>query len=282
MNFGRSFTPAITINDDKGGKGSHSFQTMEVGPDGTIYAAWLDPRDRKTDPPGTQSIYFARSINRGASFEKNIKVAGGVCPCCRPAIAFDESGKVFISWRHVYKGNNRVIVVASSEDQGLTWSKPVRVTQEGWRINGCAHSGPSMKYVKGKLFVVWYTSADNKPSLRAARSVDGGKSFEFLGEVQGRVHDANHPNVKIINDKAWVIFQGRDPDSKDEWTKVSPWIVNITNKGKFSSPAQLPSLGDSVSYPSLFSGTGGRVYATWTELGENGPKTVLCRGRLHN
>jgi len=139
-----------------------------------------------------------------------------------------------------------------------------------------------MKYVNGKLFVVWYTGADNKPSLRAGRSSDDGKSFEFLGEVQGRVHDANHPNVKIINDKAWVIFQGRDPGSKDEWAKVSPWVISITSEGRFSSPAQLPSLGDSVSYPSIFPGTGGRVYATWTELAENGPKTVLCRGRLHN
>jgi len=282
MNFGRSFTPAITINDDEGGKASHSFQTMEVGPDGTIYAAWLDSRNRKTDPPGTQSLYLARSVNRGASFEKNIKITSGVCPCCRPSIAFGDSGKVFITWRQVFEGDNRIVVVATSENKGQTWSAPVRVTQEGWRINGCPHSGPSMKYVNGKLFVVWYTGADNKPSLRAGRSSDDGKSFEFLGEVQGRVHDANHPNVKIINDKAWVIFQGRDPGSKDEWAKVSPWVISITSEGRFSSPAQLPSLGDSVSYPSIFPGTGGRVYATWTELAENGPKTVLCRGRLHN
>ena len=72
MNFGRSFTPAIKVNDEEA-KGYHSFQTMEVGPDGTIYVAWLDGRDRETNPPGTGSLYIAKSINQGKSFGKNIK-----------------------------------------------------------------------------------------------------------------------------------------------------------------------------------------------------------------
>ncbi len=279
MNFGRSFTPAVIVNDAEA-KGYHSFQTMEVGPDGTIYFAWLDGRDRETNPPGTGSLYIAKSVDQGKTFGKNIKVSGAICPCCRPAIAFDDSGKVFISWRHVYEGDNRVVVVSTSEDKGDTWSDKVRVTKEGWKINGCAHSGPTMSTVNGKLFVAWYSGANNRSSLRGAISSDGGKNFEYLGEIQGEVLDANHPDIQVIGDDAWVIFQGREPSVDNGWGNIRPWLMKISGMGKPSQPEMLPSLGDSVSYPLLFAGSGGRVYATWTELAEGGQKAVLCRGRL--
>ena len=152
MNFGRSFTPAITVNDDNE-KTYHSFQTMEVGPDGTIYVAWLDGRGKETNLPGTSSLYMARSFDHGTTFGENIKIAGDVCPCCRPALAFDDSGKIYVSWRHVYKDHNRVVVVSTSNDKGEIWSEKTLVIKEGWKVNGCPHSGATMKFQDGKLFM---------------------------------------------------------------------------------------------------------------------------------
>ncbi len=281
MNFGRSFSEPIVVNDEVG-HAYHSFQTMEVAPDGTIYVAWLDGRDKKTNPPGTGSLYISKSVDGGATFGKNIKVSGAICPCCRPALAFDETGRVYISWRHVYEGHNRIIVVATSEDKGETWSEKIKVTEQGWKINGCAHSGPSMAYANGNLFVVWYTGADNKASLQAAISSDSGKSFRNLGEIQGNVLDANHPAIGMNGNEAWIIFQGRDPNLKDGWGTTRPWLTKITSSGETYSPQVIPFTGESVAYPQLFLGTGSRIYATWTELTSNGHKAVLCRGRLQN
>ncbi len=279
MNFGRSFTTPVKVNDDDE-KSYHSFQTMEVGPDGTIYVAWLDGRGKETNVPGSSSLYLARSLDKGATFGANIKIAGDVCPCCRPSIAFDEKGKVFISWRHVKKDNTRFVVVASSNDKGSTWSKKVHAAPEGWQINGCPHSGASIDYKNGKLFVVWYSGKGNKAALRASISSDGGKSFRFLGEVQGAVLDSNHPDVNIINGDAWVVFQGRDPEEKKGWGLNQAWILKISQSGTVSLPQKIPFLGNSVAYPYLFAGSGGRIYATWTEMTESGTKAVLCRGRI--
>ena len=91
MNFGKSFEPAIRVNDDTG-KASQSFFTMEVGPDGAIYVIWIDGRDKKSGKPGTSSVYIARSLDQGKTFEKNIKIAGDICPCCRTALAFGDNG----------------------------------------------------------------------------------------------------------------------------------------------------------------------------------------------
>jgi len=112
-------------------------------------------------------------------------------------------------------------------------------------------------------------------------SLDGGKSFKFMDEIQGKVLDANHPDIQVINGEAWVVFQGRDPKSADGWGVIRPWLLKISGEGKISRPEMVPFLGDSVAYPYLFKGNGGRIYATWTEISESGPKAVLCRGRIN-
>ena len=281
MNFGRSFNPAIQVNDDVG-KASQSFFTMEVAPDGTIYVIWLDGRDKKSNKPGTTSVYLARSVNKGKSFEKNIKIAGDICPCCRTALAFGDNGEIFASWRHVYDDNERVIVVATSLDDGKTWSKPVKVSETGWKINGCAHSGPAMKYVGGKLFISWYTGKNDKASLKFAYSPDNGKSFQVTKDINGPVLDANHPDIVVIGKEAWVIFQGRDPILEGGWGRDKAWLVKVSSDINISSPSPLPSTGKGVAYPYLFKGNGGRIYAMWTEIGDEGPQVMLCRGRIQS
>ena len=279
MNFGRSFNSSIRVNDDIG-KASQSFFNMEVAPDGNIFITWLDGRDKKTNLPGSSSIYMARSVDQGKSFGKNIKISGDICPCCRPALAFGDNGEMFDSWRHVFEDHERIIVVASSLDRGKTWSKPVKVSDKGWKINGCAHSGPAMRYVGGKLFVTWYTGKNDKANLKFAYSLDKGKSFLKEKNIQGSVLDANHPNMTILGNEAWVIFQGRDPNLEGGWSRDKAWLLKISSNGNTSKPSALPVAGGGVFYPQLYKGNGGRVYAVWTDLGEGGSRVMLCRGRI--
>jgi len=279
MNFGKSFDPAIRVNDDEG-KASQSFFTMEVGPDGNIYVIWLDGRDRKSG--GSSSVYIARSVDHGKTFEKNIKISGDICPCCRTALAFGDNGEIFATWRHVYADNERIIVVATSLDGGKSWSDPVKVTKTGWKINGCAHSGPAMKYVGGKLFITWYTGKNEKASLKFAHSSDNGKSFQVAEDIDGQVLDANHPDIAVIGKEAWIIFQGRDPKQQGGWGRDKAWLVRVSAEVKVTKPSSLPSTGGGVAYPYLFKGNGGRIYAMWTEIGEKGPHVMLCRGRIQS
>ena len=280
MNFGKSFSPAIRVNDDDG-KASQSFFTMEVAPDGTVYIAWLDGRHKKSGKRGTSSIYLARSFDQGKTFGKNIKIAADICPCCRPALAFGNNGEIFASWRHVYPDNERIIVVATSRDGGETWSDPVKTIETGWKINGCAHSGPAMKYLGEKLLITWYTGRNEKASLKFAFSYDKGQSFQIAEDLNGSILDANHPDIAVVGNEAWVIFQGRDPTENEGWGREGAWLVRINEEGKASDPVPLPSTGGSVAYPYLFPGNGGRVYATWTEIGDKGSNVVLCRGRIN-
>lgn len=277
IDFGHSFLPAVTVNDD-GGETYQSFFAMETGSEGSLYLAWIDFRDSKTDPPGTASIYLARSGDQGATFGKNVKVAGGVCPCCRPAVAVDKSGVVHVAWRHVLENNVRDLAIASSADQGKSWSAPSRVAVDGWSLEGCPHSGPTMAALPGGLFIAWYTGAGDRASLRLARSTDA-KTFSAPAPVEQSLHDSNHPHLVAVGEEPWIIFQARTPDPRGAWGPTKAVVVRCDASGRPDAPMILPSLGGSVGYPRLSVGNAGRIYATWTETGPQGTSVVLCRGR---
>ena len=121
---------------------------------------------------------------------------------------------------------------------------------------------------------------NDKANLKFAFSLDKGKSFLKEKNIQGSVLDANHPNMTILGNEAWVIFQGRDPNLEGGWSRDKAWLLKILSNGNTSKPSALPVAGGGVFYPQLYKGNGGRVYAVWTDLGEGGSRVMLCRGRI--
>ncbi|QXD15065.1 glycoside hydrolase [Rhodocaloribacter litoris] len=205
---GRTFEPALSVNSDAGDRpSSHTFHDLAVGPDGTVYIAWLDGRARDAmraetattnrsgvPAPGTHGSHdpgrhdhavlpgielrVAVSRDGGRSFEETAVVAADTCPCCRTALAVAEEGTVYLAWRHIFPGGERDIALARSTDGGRTFTEPVRVHADRWRIDGCPHAGPSLALDRaGRLHVAWYTGVETRAGLYYAMSADGGRTF---------------------------------------------------------------------------------------------------------
>ena len=172
---GRTFEPAIYVNDDAGAAvTSHTFHDMVVGPDGTGYVSWIDGRRGLDDP----DIRVAASRDGGISFGAGTIVDEGVCPCCRTAIAAGPDGTVYAAWRKHFAGGVRDVVVARSTDGGLSFGEPVPVADDGWVFPGCPHAGPALAVApSGTLHVGWYTGKDGAAGLFLATSDDGGMTF---------------------------------------------------------------------------------------------------------
>jgi len=278
LDFGRSFLSTVRVNDDMS-NAAQSFHQMKVAKDGTIFIAWVDGRQEGQEE-SRESVYLARSIDKGKTFENNIRISGNVCHCCKPAIAFGKSGQVFVSWRHEFPNNIRKVVVASSQDNGLTWSKPIPVSNRGWQIDGCINSGPALDYINGKLYVAWFTGADSRSALKFSWSSDGGASFYSIGKIQEGVSNPNYPQIENVNGEPWIIFQGTDANAKTRKKFIQAWIVKITEEGRLSLPQAISDSQSDIEFPYLYSGDKGRVYATWTSLTNSGRRIVMSRGRM--
>jgi hypothetical protein len=195
LDGGRTFEPAIFVNDDAAGPpSSHTFQDLAVGGDGTIYISWIDGRERtraESAPdagaagehahhaggmPGSQ-VRVARSTDGGGTFGSGVVVHENVCPCCRTSLAVHGT-RVAVSFRSS-EGNLRDIVVAQSTDGGMTFGAPVRVHADSWQVESCPHAGASLAFDgDGRLHVVWYTGAEERQGLWYARTAGDASGFE--------------------------------------------------------------------------------------------------------
>ncbi len=179
---GRSFEAPEFVNDDATDEpAGHTFHDLSVGADGTVYVSWLDSRHSRTE------VRIAASRDRGRTFSPEVVVARGTCQCCRTAIAVSGSN-VYLAWRHIYDDNIRDIAFARSMDGGRTFSEPIRVRTDGWMIEGCPHSGPSLTVDEDDaVHITWYTAADPSVGLHYAVSGDGGSTFTSDGMLQSDV-----------------------------------------------------------------------------------------------
>ena len=276
------WSPAKILNDD-GLPVSHSFQSAAVGPDGTIYAAWLDGRDGRSTTEGatggTTSIFLTKSTDGGKSFSKNVRVARNVCPCCRVAFGF-VGDKVLLAWRQVEAGDIRDIYFASSTDRGDTWETGKPVFRDGWKIKGCPHVGPSMATLNGKVYVTWFSEGAGDPSIYLAVSSDAGKTFAPRQKISVGTTDPTHPQITLGEDRIGITFQARDAKVKGGWGKVSVWYREVRADGALSPLIKAAEGKGNLTYPTVALGLSGRVFLGWTETVEGLSKAMLLRGRV--
>jgi hypothetical protein len=284
------WSPAITVNDDLQPV-SHGFQTAAVAPDGTIYAAWLDGRNRSANETkhhehggedaftgGTSDLYIARSTDQGKTFQKNVLVAGHICPCCRPSIAFTRN-RVLIAWRQVAPGDIRDIYTAASSDGGLSWSKPRRVDRDDWKIKGCPHVGPSMASLGNRLYVAWFSEGGGKPAIYSAFTTDGGESFSTKQVISAGTTDPTHPQIAADDDRIAIVFQARDGAAESGWGKRGVYYREIDSSGRISDLIRAAEGKTGASYPFVALGMSGRMFIGWTETENELQRAYLLRGR---
>lgn len=203
---GRTFDPAVTVNDDAGGPpASHTFQDLLVTEGGAVVVSWIDSRGAERDGaahhghaageqtpdrqtlPGHRGpeIRVARSTDGGRSFSASSVVSVDACPCCRTAMAAGPDGTIYLAWRHIFEGNVRDIVIARSTDGGARFDAPRRVHEDGWVYDGCPHAGPSLAVTRdGMVHVAWYTGKEGAAGLFHAASIDGGETFGVPRPIQ--------------------------------------------------------------------------------------------------
>ncbi|MBV9774362.1 MAG: exo-alpha-sialidase [Gemmatimonadetes bacterium] len=276
LDGGRTWGPAGTVNDDAGGlPSSHTFHDLAVAPDGTVYVSWIDGRARdqaraartRSAPaarpaapapatgagmqhmhgghdeaglPGSE-IRVARSVDGGRTFSASTVVDGDACPCCRTAMALGPDGSVYVTWRKVFPGSVRDVVVARSTDGGRSFAAPVRVHRDGWVFPGCPEAGPSVAVDgTGRVHVGWYTGKEGHPGLFYAVSTDGGRSFGApVPLVTGEWVPPSQVRVVADGDGAWVAWDDRREQAKKVYLgRVSDGEVRVVD----SRPGTLPDL----------------------------------------
>jgi len=236
---GATFARATTITPS-GLTGARGWESAALSEDGALHAVWLDGRNAvpaahdhhaRSAPnapaaaraPMRQDIYHA--IWRGTDAPVETMVAANVCFCCKTAIV-SRGREVYVAWRHLFDGGIRDIAVARSSDGGATFSAPVRVSPDNWKIDACSDDGPAMAVdANDALHIVWPTMvhepAGDRIAIFEAESTNGGATFTPRRRVDTGVASAAHPRIAIGPAGAAVVWDELAEGERRGWMRIA-------------------------------------------------------------
>ena len=116
-------------------EGLHS---MASGGKDTLFATWLDLREKGT------KLYGSVSVDGGLNWSPNRLVyeppSGSVCECCHPTAIVDEQGGIGVMFRNALDGNRDMYLVRSG-DGGKTFGRAEKLGSGSWKLNACPMDG---------------------------------------------------------------------------------------------------------------------------------------------
>jgi len=283
----RSFRPSTTVpgSDAPGNRG---WEAVGLGPGGDhFFSVWLD--HRKLAPP--QQAQMATEHHHGSgsspmpspapqdgvamaqlsqlyvtSLDAEIPpraVTGGVCYCCKTALAAGPANSLYLAWRHVYPGNMRDIAFTVSRDGGKSFTAPVRVSEDRWQIEGCPDDGPTMVVDgQGRVHVVWPSVVTERggpvKALFHAMSRDG-KTFTSRERIPTE-GQANHPQLAVdANGTLAVVWDESGTGTRRLASATGR--VDSGNRVHFERGIQSQEIG---TYPVVVATGGGTWVQAWT------------------
>lgn len=266
LDGGKTFETPLRVNEDR--PISHSFEGLGVTSDGTVLVSWIDSRDGGN----SAATYFARIVERGSRVERAFKLGDGeTCVCCRVDVASGPRDVVAVTWRKVFPGSIRDMVVGLSRDGGRSFQPAGLVHADRWKINACPHRGGSIAMDdRGRLYVAWYTeTADGQPRMLFAAGGDGGRfgSPVRLNTAAGYIPD----QVRLASDPA-----GRVAIVWEEVTAVRRRVMlrySIDGGRTLSAPQPLSQALKAYA-PDVAVGPSGEFVVAWHEEQFPALKTV--------
>jgi hypothetical protein len=268
------FTPARTLNEVTN---AARFPIIEAMPDGTFLIAWID---RRLDNPNPRQLYLMKTGPEGQELTKNYQAGAGLCECCKLGIAFGDGGRtVYLVSREVTADKTRNHVLRKSTDGAATFALAVEISNDGWQVPSCPHSGPSIgRDSLGRLHVVWFTlgRSEREAGIYYSVSMDGGASFA----PRRLVHANTAPEILYNNlavgedDSVYLAWTNLDEDGR-----AQVFMRAIGADGTWSAIHQVSRARGNASRPVLASRED-LLYVAWTETEGEDSRAVLRTARL--
>jgi len=209
---GRTWTAENFLHNDTVAGRSRSYFDIERLPDGEVGASWLDIK--LNDDTGGRSVRFAKTSEK-KGFTNEVLVDSSACQCCRLDVYQDIAGQVNIAYRGLMHGKMgqaiRDMMLATSRDNGKSFSRPAKISQDNWVIDGCPHTGPSLCSNKAGLYSLSYTEGNGT-----------GIYYNFKSNADS-----------IFTQRELVSGSGHHPQASASETRfIMVWEENSNREGK--------------------------------------------------
>ena len=265
---GQTFSAPFTVHHDQQ-EITHRFESIAFDASGALHTLWIDkrdlpPRDSGQVYPGA-AVYRNVSLDGGATFGPDIKVADHSCECCRIAVALDAQGQLQALWRHVFDEQTRDHAFAH-----VTTHQPNEITRasyDDWHINACPHHGPGLAsdIVRGQqrgYHAVWFgirqVQGESVAAVRYGRLTTSG---EPVADTVQALPDprAEHADVAAFQENVAVVWRSTDGAT----TTLKAWL---SHDGGRHFELKVLSQVDGYNDQPHFAQAGARMVVVWRAL----------------
>jgi len=264
------FTAARTLNEVKD---AGRFPIIETMPDGNLLVAWID---RRIDNPKPRQLHLMKMDFRGQALTKNYQVGDGLCECCKLGIVFADGGKtVYMVDREVDANKIRNHVLRKSTDSGATFGVPTEISNDGWQVPSCPHSGPSIgRDSRGQLHVSWFTQgrSEAEAGIYYSASKDGGKTFAPRTMIHANTAPETLYNNLIVGDDDKVYFAWSNLDAGN---RAQIYMRTLAADGRSWSPIQQISNAKGNASRAALALKQNLLHVAWTETDGEDSRVVL-------
>jgi hypothetical protein len=281
---GRTFSTPIAVQSS-GAAGDRGWPAVALDQRGGMHAIWLDHRGMAANRTAgghaghkagaehdgvamaqTSGLYYA-AVAAKALPERQI--TNGVCYCCKTALAAGPNGSLYAAWRHVYPGNLRDMAFTMSRDEGRSFSPPVRVSEDGWVINGCPDAGPAIAVdTTGAAHLVWptvVTGPDPEGAIFYASTQDGLRFTRRVRVPTLGGPNPSHPQV-VVGD-AGRVFVAWDESLNGRRVAAMREVRPRADRGAAFGPVIMLSPNGPAIFP-VVAAANKRLVAVWATGGD--------------
>lgn len=269
---GASWSAPVAVNTDRTAT-EHGFAALWADGRDALGVAWLDGRDMaggahghatRADPhPATMlrtAVFDARLARRAES-----AIDTATCDCCQTDVAVLADGPRVV-YRDRAPGEIRDIALLARVHG--RWSAPRSVHRDGWRMPGCPVNGPAVAGAGRELLVAWYTMRGDVPTVRVARSGDGGETFAAPLDLAASADVLGRVDVAADGHGAWVgwLTEG----GRGQVLHAAQLARDGGVSGRAIEIATLAGRGRATGWPRLAATPDG-LRAVWTDVVDGRP-----------
>jgi hypothetical protein len=265
-----TFTAARTLNEVKD---AGRFPIIEAMPDGNFLIAWID---RRIDNPKPRQLYLMKLGADGKALTKNYQVGEGLCECCKLGFAFADASKtVYMVDREVDGNKIRNHVLRKSTDGAVTFGAPVEISNDGWQVPSCPHSGPSIgRDSRGWLHVIWFTlgRSEAEAGIYYSVSKDDGRTFAPRRLVHANTTPEILYNALIVGEDNRIYLAWSNLDGSG---RAQIFMRTIAAEGETWSELQQISNAKGNAGRPVLALRKDRLHVAWTETDGEDSSVVL-------
>lgn len=212
-----------------------------------------------------QMTLRAATVDRDGKKLEEWELDNRVCDCCQTGSVVTDKGPIVV-YRDRSENETRDIGIVRFVDN--KWLDSETVYFDNWQIAACPVNGPRIDAMENYVAVIWYSGAQEKPSVKIAFSENYGEKFDTpiqvdLGKTIGRV------NLTLVeNNMAFVTWM----EEGNIWGRT---IRNNGEKGKAFSLVEL-SEKRSSGFPQI-ARSGNFIYLAYTDDSEPIKKIKLSK-----